>query len=76
MSVSVIPRDAGPWTGATGADLMALIPVLATAFAFVLGAVALVTGWQSFNERMPRRRRRGVVVPRVGVIARDSGGVR
>ena len=47
MSVSLIPRETGPWTGATAADLMALIPVPASAYAVVLGVVALVTGVRS-----------------------------
>lgn len=47
---------------------MALIPVLATAYAVVLGVVALVTGWQVFSHHRPPRRRHGAVVPPVGAI--------
>ncbi|MGH3906987.1 MAG: hypothetical protein ACRDTE_22825 [Pseudonocardiaceae bacterium] len=66
----------GEWAAVMVADLVDLISVLAVAYGVVLGVVALVTGWQSLNDRRPRRRRRrrGVVVPPVGAIARDADG--
>lgn len=72
MRMSVIPRKTRLWTGVTIADLVGLIPVLASAFGAVLGAVVLGTGWQLFSDR----RRRGVVAFRVGVIERDDEGAR
>ncbi len=62
--------------GVTVADLVGLVPVLVAAFGVVMGVVVLVTGWQWFSDRRPARRRRGVVVPLVGVIVRGGGGVR
>lgn len=59
----------------TVTDLLGLVPVLAAAFGVVLGAVALVTGWRMFSDRSLGRRR-GVVVPLVGVIVWVGGGVR
>ena len=52
MRISVIPTETGLWTGVT-ADLVGLVPVLAAAFAVVLGAVALVTGWQLWSVICP-----------------------
>ncbi|MCA1600098.1 MAG: hypothetical protein LC776_00150 [Acidobacteria bacterium] len=57
---------------ATLADLLGVLPVLALTYGAVLGVVALVTGWQALSKRRPRRRRRGVAVPRVGAIAPDA----
>lgn len=57
-------------------DLVALIPVLATAYGVVLGMVALCTGWQLFRDRRQPRYRRGVAVPPGAVIERAAGGVR
>ncbi len=66
-----------PARGSAAADLVSLIPVLAAAYGAVLGVIALVTAWQLFSDRRPRRRRRGVVVPPVGAIERDDeGGLR
>lgn len=62
--------------GVIVADLKGLIPVLAVAYGVVLGAVVLVTGWRLFRDREPRGRRRGVMVPPVGVIAWDDGAAR
>lgn len=62
--------------GVIVADLLSLIPVLAGAYGVVLGAVALVTGWQLFNDRQLRSRRRGAVVPPAGVIERADEGAR
>lgn len=59
----------------TVADLV-LVPILGAAIGVVLGGVALAKGWQSFGERSPRQRRQRGLAPRVGVIARDSEGVR
>ncbi|MGH3905093.1 MAG: hypothetical protein ACRDTE_13005 [Pseudonocardiaceae bacterium] len=63
-------------TSATFADLVGLIPVLAAVYGVVIGVVALVTGWQVLRGRQPRRKRRGAVVPPVGVIGRDNEGAR
>lgn len=62
--------------GVMVADLVGVVPVLAAAFCVVLGAVVLVTGWELFSQRVPRRRRRGGVVPLVGAIVRDGEGAR
>ncbi|MGH4012411.1 MAG: hypothetical protein ACRDSL_00420 [Pseudonocardiaceae bacterium] len=59
--------------GVTGADLWSLIPVLAAAYAVVLGAVGMVTGWQLFRDRMPSRYRRGVQVPPQGATEQSPG---
>lgn len=40
---------------------VALIPVLASAYAVVLGGAALAAGWQLFRREPPRRFRRGAV---------------
>lgn len=58
------------------ADLVGLIPVLVVAYLVVLGAVALAMGWRLFSRRKPIRKRRGVVVPQVGVIERNGEGAR
>ena len=71
--MSVIPRGDRV---VTVEELVSLIPVLITTFGVVLGAVALVTGWDLFSDRRPRTRRRGVVVSSVGVIERSRGGTR
>lgn len=55
-------------------DLVDLIPVLAATYGVVLGVAALVTGWQAFSDRRPRRRRHSMVVPPVGVIEQDDDG--
>ncbi|MGH3908519.1 MAG: hypothetical protein ACRDTE_30685 [Pseudonocardiaceae bacterium] len=74
MRVSVIP---GEWAAVTVADLVDLIQVLAAAYGLVLGVIAMVTGWQVFNDRRPRKRRRRLVVPPGGAIERhDVGGLR
>ncbi len=73
---AAIPRETGPWTGLSISDLVGLVLVLVVAFGVVLGALALVMGWELFSDRIPRKRRRGVVVPRVGVIVRDDEGAR
>jgi hypothetical protein len=57
-------------------QVLSLIPVLAGAYGVVMGAVALVTGWQLFSDRKPPRYRRGVEVPPADVTAQDGGGVR
>lgn len=62
--------------GVAVADLVELVPVLVAAFCVVLGAIALVTGRQSFSARTPCRRWRDVVVPPVGAIERDGEGAR
>lgn len=45
--------------GVTVADLVDLIPLLAAAYAVVMGGVALVTGLEWFRDREPRRTQRG-----------------
>lgn len=57
-------------------DLVGLITLLAAAYGVVLGAVALVTGWQLFSDRKPSRRWRSAVVPPVGAIERANEGAR
>jgi hypothetical protein len=62
--------------GVTFSDLVSLIPELIAAYGVVLGAVVLMTGWQAFNDRPPRRKRRGAVVPPEGTIELVPGGAR
>ncbi len=57
-------------------DLVGLIPLLAAAYGVVLGAVALITGWQLFSDRKPRRKWRDAGVPPVGAIERTDKGAR
>lgn len=45
--------------GVNVAGLVGLIPALIAAYGIVLGAVALVTGWERFRDRTPFRYRRG-----------------
>lgn len=62
--------------GLTGLALldvaMALIPALVTAYAVVMGGVALAAGWQFFRSEPPRRFRRGAVMSGRGA-HRDRG---
>lgn len=64
----------GEWAGVAVAELVSVIPVLVAAYGVVLGVVVLVAWWRSLRDRRPGRRLRGVVVPRVGVIGRDTEG--
>lgn len=62
--------------GVTIAGLVGLIPALIAAYGIVLGAVALVTGWEWFRDRTPFRYRRGGQVPLADPTGPGPGGVR
>lgn len=62
----VTPMEPVSVAGVLATDLVGLFLVLAAAFGAVIGAMALVTGWQMLRRRRLARRRR-VVIPRVGV---------
>jgi hypothetical protein len=59
MAPDMIKLAAADVTGVTVTDLVSLIPVLAAAYAVILGTAALATGWQIFRDRPPPRYRRG-----------------
>ena len=58
-----------------GTSLLSLISVLAAAYGVILGAVAVVTGWQLFHEGPVPRYRRGKRV-HVGDTAGNDPNIR